>query len=293
MITEGHLARHYQGQRGGRGPAIIDIAQDHLLAHLADHGVFDLGVSLKGGTSIRKFLAGNQGRFSTDLDFAGLDDAGAELLLDCVDGATVGPFRFGVDPINGTLRARIRIESPLGSADDVPARLDLGRRPLWLSPERMLLLPLPIHRTYDIMLPPIPTARQEEIIAEKLARYRRQALARDLYDLAWFANRQFDEPLVRELTVLKIWGDVVEEGLGNRPFDPEDILQPRKPDDFEPEAIGHLTRPVQVEDWIELVRSRFEFLGHLDDAQRMICRCSRGEEWLVRKRILTISGRED
>ena len=27
MITEGYLVRHYQGRRGGRGPAIIDTAQ--------------------------------------------------------------------------------------------------------------------------------------------------------------------------------------------------------------------------------------------------------------------------
>jgi predicted nucleotidyltransferase component of viral defense system len=75
VITEGHLVRHYQGRRGGRGPAVIDIAQDHLLYHLANAGIFDLGVSLKGGTAIRKFRAGNAGRFSTDLDFAGMDDA--------------------------------------------------------------------------------------------------------------------------------------------------------------------------------------------------------------------------
>lgn len=183
MITEGHLARHYQGQRGGRGPAIIDIAQDHLLAHLSSRGVFDLGVSLKGGTSVRKFRAGTQGRFSTDLDFAGLDDSGADLLLECVDGATAGPFTFGVEPINGTMRAKLLITSPFGGTN-IPARLDLGRRPLWLAPERMPLLRLPIHRCYDIELPVVPTARVEEIIAEKLARYRRHSLARDLYDLA-------------------------------------------------------------------------------------------------------------
>ncbi len=134
VITEGHLARHYQGQKGGRGPAIIDIAQDHLLAHLEREGVFELGISLKGGTSVRKFRAGNQGRFSTDLDFAGLDDASAELLLDCIDGSTVGPFTFGIEPINGTLRAKLLIASPFGQADDVPARVDVGRRPLWLAP---------------------------------------------------------------------------------------------------------------------------------------------------------------
>jgi predicted nucleotidyltransferase component of viral defense system len=68
LITEGHLVRHYQGKRGGRGPAIIDIAQDHLLYRLSTEGMFELGISLKGGTAIRKFWAGNSGRFSTDLE---------------------------------------------------------------------------------------------------------------------------------------------------------------------------------------------------------------------------------
>ena len=91
MITEGYLARHYQGRRGGRGPAIIDIAQDHVLyLLLAREGFFDLGVALKGGTAIRKFWAGSARRFSTDLDFAGMTDASAELLMDLLDGAQVG-----------------------------------------------------------------------------------------------------------------------------------------------------------------------------------------------------------
>ena len=88
MITEGYLARHYQGRRGGRGPAIIDIAQDHVLQLLVREELFDLGISLKGGTAIRKFLACNVGRFSTDLDIAGLTEASAELVLDAISGAT-------------------------------------------------------------------------------------------------------------------------------------------------------------------------------------------------------------
>ena len=90
MITEGYLVRHYQGKRGGRGPALIDIAQDHLLFHLMQRGLFDLGIALKGGTAIRKLWAGSAGRFSTDLDFAGVDDTTADLLLEAVDGARVG-----------------------------------------------------------------------------------------------------------------------------------------------------------------------------------------------------------
>lgn len=70
MITEGHLVRHYQGRRGGRGPAIIDIAQDHLLYLLASEGFFDLGIALKGGTALRKFWAGNAGRSTSAMSLS-------------------------------------------------------------------------------------------------------------------------------------------------------------------------------------------------------------------------------
>jgi len=284
VITEGHLVRHYQGRKGGRGPAIIDIAQDHLLVHLAQSGIFELGIALKGGTAVRKFRAGNAGRFSTDLDFAGVDDASAELLLEVVDGAKVGPFAFGVESIDGTRRARLLIASPFGESD-IPARLDLGRKALWLPLEELELLPLPIHVRYDLTVPAIPTARTEEVIAEKLARYRRVSLARDLYDLAWFAQRALDEELVREMTVLKVWGDVVDDKLGDRPFDPEDVLRPREESDFQREAIGYLTAPVEVPAWIERVRDRFEFLRLLDATQSRIARCSPGDRWMVSQRI--------
>ena len=40
-ITEGYLTRHYQGIRGARDAAILDIAQDHALYHLHRVGLFD------------------------------------------------------------------------------------------------------------------------------------------------------------------------------------------------------------------------------------------------------------
>jgi hypothetical protein len=69
MITQGYLARHFQGRSGMRDPALLDVAQDYALKHLHDQGAFELGIVLKGGTSLRKLRAGNAGRFSTDLDF--------------------------------------------------------------------------------------------------------------------------------------------------------------------------------------------------------------------------------
>ncbi len=70
MITEGYLARHYKGRPGGRDFALLDVAQDYALKFIADKGLFDLGLTLKGGTALRKYRMGGQGRFSTDLDFA-------------------------------------------------------------------------------------------------------------------------------------------------------------------------------------------------------------------------------
>jgi len=69
-ITDGHLARHYQGVKGGRDAALLDIAQDHALHLLHQAGLFDAGLVFKGGTAVRTFRAGNPDRFSTDLDFA-------------------------------------------------------------------------------------------------------------------------------------------------------------------------------------------------------------------------------
>ncbi len=288
MITEGHLVRHFQGRRGGRGPAIIDIAQDHLLAHLEREGFFELGVALKGGTALRKFWAGNAGRFSTDLDFAGMDDSSAALLVDLVDGTQVGQFSFGVEELDGTQRMRLLITSPFGEVD-LPARLDLGRRSLWLRPQPMTMLPMPIHQRYEFPVPVIPAVRLEETVAEKLARYRRTSLARDLYDLAWVSAKPFDEQLVRRLLILKVWSDVIDDGLGDRPFDPEEILRERSADEFQPEAIGYLTTPVDVPAWIAAVRKRFGFLRELDAQEVGWAHCSKREEWEVRQAITALS----
>ena len=284
MITEGHLVRHYQGRSGGRGPALIDIAQDHLLFHLSESGVFDLGIALKGGTAIRKLWAGNAGRFSTDLDFAGFDDTSADLLLESIQGARVGPFTFATEPIEGSLRVAVLITSPFGSPE-VPARLDLGRRPLWLEAQAVRPVALPIHERYDFAMLPIPAAVVEEIIAEKLARYRRASLARDLYDLAWFATRVFDEARVRTLSVLKVWCDVVDDGLGEAPFDPEEVLRCRAASNFRPEAIGYLTTPVDIAGWVETVSRRYAFLRDMNEFEVRVARCNRGDERLVRQTV--------
>ena len=87
MITAGYLALHTGPSRGARDVALLDVCQDYVLDFLNNQGVFDLGVVLKGGTSLRKFRAGSAGRFSTDLDFSAPDVATAEFVIDTLDGA--------------------------------------------------------------------------------------------------------------------------------------------------------------------------------------------------------------
>jgi hypothetical protein len=85
--------------------------------------------------------------------------------------------------------------------------------------------------------------------------------------------------------VLKVWCDVVDDGLGTRPFDPEDILRIREHGEFQPEAIGYLTTPVDIPAWVALVRTRFAFMRDMDAFDARIARCSRGVEHEAREAI--------
>lgn len=110
-LTIGWIGRHTPkgSGAGGRDAAVIDIAQDLLLRNLHRRGALD-AVVFKGGTALRKLYAGNQGRFSLDLDFS-LADPGAvpdTVVLDLVsqiDGTRIGPFSYGVTVRRGKLVA--------------------------------------------------------------------------------------------------------------------------------------------------------------------------------------------
>ena len=133
MITQGYLARHFQGRRGMADAALLDVVQDYALKSLHDAGIFELGVALKGGTALRKLIAGNAGRFSTDLDFAAPDATTGELLLDTIDGTELFDIRFRLTD-REHLRAKLVSETSIGTPQ-IPARIEVSTRPLWL-PQR-------------------------------------------------------------------------------------------------------------------------------------------------------------
>jgi predicted nucleotidyltransferase component of viral defense system len=280
-LTEGHLARHYQGRRGGRAPALLDIAQDHALAHLHDLGLFRSGLVFKGGTSLRKFRAGSAGRFSTDLDFYAPDDDVTVALMAALADTDVDGFRFRIPDLGGDgRRAILEVETPFGRPD-LAARIEVSQRPLLLPADELPLVQLPVHDRYDVALPQTPVIAVEEAVAEKLARFRRVSLARDLYDLAWFADRRLNEPLVRRLWVMKVYFDVVDDGRGDRPLSPDDVLRDRAPNGFAPEDIGYLTQPVNIPAWISKVQRRYTFLGDLDRDEMRWAACNPGHRYEI------------
>ncbi len=264
-VTEGHLARHYQGVKGGRDAALLDIAQDHALYLLHRAGAFEAGLVFKGGTALRKLRAGSAGRFSTDLDFAAPSEELALSVLAALDGAEIDGFTFAITNLGDDgRRGDLVVDTPFGRPQ-LGAKVELARHALSLQPDLISPVAMPIHDRYGFTVPPTPIVRTEEAIAEKLARYRRVSLARDLYDLQWFAKAgAFDQSLVRRLWVLKTYRDVVIDGRGSKPISPDDILRTRAASDFRPEDIGYLTQPVRTTEWIDDVRTRFSFLAELD-----------------------------
>lgn len=281
MITEGYLARHHMGRSGMKGPALLDVAQDYALQHLFQQGVFDLGIVLKGGTSLRKFRAGNAGRFSTDLDFAAPDADAGELLLDALDNATIDGVAFRVVD-RTSLRGTLEIDTPLGRPN-IPAKVEVTPRQLWLPPEYLLPVALPVHKGYEFAMPALPAPAFEEALAEKLAAWRRRRKIRDLYDLYWFGQSPFDEALVRRILVLKVWHDVVIDGLGTAPFDTQEIVQDFDADRLPSEDIGLLTQPVEPNRWLASVRARYAFVAQPDPTEVEIARCTPADQWTVQQ----------
>ncbi len=275
-LTRALVARHAAGRSDAYDAALLDVAQDHLLFLLAEAVNFGDGrLVFKGGTSLRKCRLGNAGRFSTDLDFTAPDEDVVVEICGLIDGARVGGFEFGIVSTRGDGRHwGLKVSHAELGEPRIAASVEFARRPLALPPEPLPFVPLPIHKAYGFPLPTLPVVAEAEACAEKLARYRRVAFARDLYDLNHFAARSFNEPLVRRLWVLKVWADVIDDRRGSRPLRPEDILTLRSEQDFEPDSIGILTRPVDIPDWEARVRRRFAFLADLDTDEERWASCN-------------------
>lgn len=282
MITEGYLARHYQGRRGGRDPALLDVIQDYALKIISDSGLFTMGLTFKGGTALRKYRVGSAGRFSTDLDFSADEEGLGDLLLETLDGNELYDVRFSIEVVSPGRRGTLNVTTPLGSPH-IGAKIEVSVRRPWLPPEWLDPIYIPVHQAYEFQPVKAPVMVLEESLAEKLAAFRRRVLLRDLYDLALFHIGSFDEDLVRKFTYLKVFMDVVEDGLGSGPFQPDkDILLPRRASDFLPENIGFLVGNIDIPLWLNRVQTRFNFLENPTQEEVRWSQCNPKDAYEVR-----------
>lgn len=297
MLTAGRIARHAPRNvgAGGQDAAVIDVAQDLLLRSLHEEGVLDALV-FKGGTALRKLYAGQQGRFSTDLDFSlafptdDPDDVVA-VLVGAIEGRRIGPFTYGATERRG--KWMMTLEHDFGDAGaGLSSKIDVSP-PIWLDPVYRGWVPLEVHSVYgDPPLPNLQTIRLEENLAEKISRLNRTTTARDMYDLAWIAaNAQslggLDWALLRRLAVLKIWVDahgVATSHARWKPahepaaFDADHWLRERRADEFDFEDIGALAvPPPSAKDLAAQVQRHYAFLADLDDTERRLA-TARGQD---------------
>jgi predicted nucleotidyltransferase component of viral defense system len=215
MPTQPQVQR-YSAECGLRDLMIAEkeVVLTFLLQLLSERGILDR-LAFKGGTCLRKMFVGSQGRFSTDLDFTGIEEHDhEEIILDMME-AFEQPFHgiqfaipdesyyetqdglsWGVNPTNshgwnsGGSEIKIQI-----SRRETPT-LPTERRPQ-------------IEQSYFRFLPFVPAEiiclALPEILAEKIRACYQRNKARDIYDLSTFATRPLDQTLIRRLVVLKLW----------------------------------------------------------------------------------------
>ena len=199
--------------------AALDVAFDVVLHELYRHGLYEeCGLSLKGGTALRKFDIGHQGRFSFDLDFdsAEAPDAVAEMMDEALKTMPDHSFRMAITEHRG--HYTLAVQSDLFPEGSYDAKLDFSPRGHCLPTRNISPLDHPLSSHYPFAMDfKVPLISKDENIAEKLSRWRSRPLVRDLYDLSELAGRVDDHSTVATMYVLKSYLGWVTAPPNRRP----------------------------------------------------------------------------
>lgn len=235
-----------------RTGVVLDVAFDHFLYGLYERDLYEpLDVTFKGGTALRKFYIGHRGRFSFDVDFDVAEGAG-ELLAEEIDGMAFPHFEFTAHERRG--HYTLGVASDLLDEGGMRVKMDFSTRGLWLPAQPRPPIPTPVHAAYPFdPTVEIPVISVDENLAEKLGRWQRQPLMRDLYDLAALSTRVDNPQLVATMWVLKQHAAMtgasrhgggpaasVEELTTSKrafPFVLDDLVLPTDPPDHTKQAI--------------------------------------------------------
>lgn len=277
MLTRAQVQR-YAFDSGLRDMMIAEkeVVLTFLLQLLCERGLL-ARLAFKGGTCLRKMFVGSQGRFSTDLDFTGIEEHDHEdVILDMMAAfeqpfhgiqlsipdesyyETVDGLSWGVNPAYD--------HDWNGGGSEI--RLQISRRETPTLPTESRPQ---IEQSYFHHLPFAPADINclafAEIISEKIRACYQRNKARDIYDLGMFATRPLDQALIRRLVVLKLW-------QARDSFDPERLIRKfGDGNDFDWDDLTQLLRRTMAIDRRRLMADctrGFAFLRELTDEERVL-----------------------
>jgi predicted nucleotidyltransferase component of viral defense system len=277
MLTRPQVQR-YATESGLRDIMIAEkeIVLTYLLQLLSERGILGR-LAFKGGTCLRKMFVGSQGRFSTDLDFTGLEEHDHEDIVLAMMEAFDQPFhgiQFSI-PDESYYETQDGLSWGVNptyahdwNATGSEVRLQISRRETPTLPaDRRAQVEQSYFRYLSFVSADIACLRLPEILAEKIRACYQRNKARDIYDLGMFATRPLDQLLIRRLVVLKVW-------QSRDSFDPERLLRKFEDGrDFDWSDLNQLVRRT-----ITIDRDRttadcvagFRFLLDLSEEERLL-----------------------
>src|SRR5580658_8680406 len=293
MLTQPQVQR-YANDSGLRDIMIAEkeVVLTFLLQLLSERGILNR-LAFKGGTCLRKMFVVSQGRFSTDLDFTGIEEHDHEEIILEMMHAFEQPFhgiQFAIpdDSYYETQDGLSWGVNPTYSHDwnatgVSEIKLQISRRETPTLPVERLVQ---IEQSYFRLLPFAPAEivclALSEILAEKIRACYQRNKARDIYDLGTFATRPLDQACIRRLVVLKLWqardtfdpARLIQKFQDGGGFDWEDLRQLLN-------RAAVIDRETITADWVR----GFGFLANLTEDELTISRDQYQREQAVADRL--------
>lgn len=283
MVPLAVIRRYAVGQQIGVEVADQEIVLHYALELLNRTGLVgrsapggDPGPLLfKGGTALRKCVFGQTGRFSQDVDLDATHQDGFEAAIEEALASqdpfygisfSIPNFRYSAE---GNFSGDVAYEHEHGSGNfelQISYRLD----PI-LDPVGLDLVPQTYFGHVEFDPPRLHGLDPYEMIGEKImaGNRRRGGSAKDVYDLYLWAQRPFDDALVRRVAALKAWTDQRRQPR----YDPEAFLAAVTRASYRWEDLtGLVPRRLEADaDAVcQAVRNRFAFLADPTEGERRL-----------------------
>ena len=293
MLTQPQVQR-YAAESGLRDLMIAEkeVVLTFLLQLLSEREILNR-LAFKGGTCLRKMFIGSQGRFSTDLDFTGIEKHDHEDIILEMMQAFEQPFhgiQFAIpddsyyetqDGLSWGVNPTYSHDWNASGVSEVKLQISRRETPTLPTEGRPQ-----IEQSYFKLLPfataEIVCLALSEILAEKIRACYQRNKARDIYDLGMFATRPLDQALIRRLVVLKLW-------QARDTFDPARLIRKfHDGSNFDWDDLRQLLNRAAVIDRDRITTAcvaGFGFLTHLTDDEHTLARDQYQREQVVADRV--------